>query len=289
MREFERLVLGHREVERVVAQSFGTSAAGMQVLFTKDGGLTGRPLELEDALTRRAVLVGGASISVRGQGPGFSAGGTSVMLSSFRVRLLGYSYAGVERLALDLQERLEQIPRVRNVSVNAASFFGQERAFAVSLDPDRTALARFGLTASDFRDAVAREIRGQVGRQLLEIGGDEIPVNVKAVGARERTLDELRAAIVPNPLEAPVRIADVSTVSEREALSSISREDQQYVRIVGYEFRGPSKLAQRTHDAFMKSIAVPAGFSVADASAGFGFIPDDSERGLWLVFAVGLA
>jgi HAE1 family hydrophobic/amphiphilic exporter-1 len=38
----------------------------------------------------------------------------------------------------------------------------------------------------------------------------------------------------------------------------------------------------------MKSISVPAGYSVADAGFGF-FQPDESERGLWLVFAVGIA
>ena len=34
---------------------------------------------------------------------------------------------------------------------------------------------------------------------------------------------------------------------------------------------------------------MPAGYSVADAQGGFGFVPDESEKGLWLVFAIGLA
>ncbi|HET6682012.1 MAG TPA: efflux RND transporter permease subunit, partial [Gemmatimonadaceae bacterium] len=207
---------------------------------------------------------------------------------SFRMRVLGYSYDGVEKLALDLKSRLERIARVRNVNINSASFFAQERAHAVTIDPDRDALARFGITARDFTQAVAREVRGPVGRQLLEIGGDEVPVTVKAAGARDRSLLELRDALIPTASGAPVRIGDVSTVDEREALSTISREDQQYVRIVGYEFRGPNKLAQRTHEGFMASISTPAGYSVADASFGFGFNPDDSEKGLYLVFAIGV-
>ena len=143
---------------------------------------------------------------------------------------------------------------MRDVNVNAASFFARERGYAVTLDPDRDALARFGITAAQFTQAVAREVRGPVGRQLLEIGGDEVPVTVKASGARERSLDELRDALDPDGHRTrPVRIGDVATVGEREAINQISREDQQYVRIVAYEFRGPAKLAQRTHDAFLKS------------------------------------
>jgi hydrophobic/amphiphilic exporter-1 (mainly G- bacteria), HAE1 family len=289
IRELEQIVLrGYPEVEQVTAQSGGTSAR-MQVLFTREGQYSGRPQELEEALTQRAVFIGGASVGVYGQGPGFSSGFGAAAVQTNRIRILGYSYEGVERLALDLKERLEKIPRVRDVNVNAASFFARERGYAVTLDPDRDALARYGITAQQFTQAVAREVRGPVGRQLLEIDGDEVPVTLKASGARERSLEELREALIPTATDAPVRIGDVAAVGEREAINQISREDQQYVRIVAYEFRGPARLAQRTHRAFLASIGVPAGYAVADAVGGFGYVPDDSEKGLWLVFGIGLA
>ena len=55
---------------------------------------------------------------------------------------------------------------------------------------------------------------------------------------------------------------------------------------MSYDFRGPSKLAQRTHDAFMKSISVPPGYSVGDDR--FEWEVDDSGKLLWLVFGAGL-
>lgn len=287
MRELESQVVGRPGVEQVTAQTYGGFGAGMRVLFRRDAEYSAIPQELEEALTQRAVFIGGASINVRGQGPGFSSGMGSVSSATFRIKVLGYSFAGVERLALDLKERLERIPRVRDVDINSSSFFSSGRAYAVTIQPDRAALERYGVTAAAFSAAVAREVRGPVGRQLLEIGGEEIPVTVKARGARDRSLDELRAAIIPSPSGAPVTIDALSSVDEREALSAISREDQQYVRIVAYEFRGPNKLAQRTHDAFMKSITLPPGYSAADAGFGF-FVPDESEKGLWLVFAIGV-
>lgn len=82
-------------------------------------------------------------------------------------------------------------------------------------------------------------------------------------------------------------MGDLSAVGEREGLSTISREDQQYVRIVSYGFRGPAKLAQRTHESFMMSVTVPAGSVVGDAGFDWGYV-DDSDRGLWLVFGVGV-
>jgi HAE1 family hydrophobic/amphiphilic exporter-1 len=288
MRELEDVAVGQPGVERVTVRSYGAFGAGMQVLFRREDELTALPLQLEEALTQRAVFIGGASVSVRGQGPGFASGMGGASIATFRIRVLGFSFAGVERLAIDLKERLERIPRVRDVDINTSSFFGRDKANTVIVEPDRDALARFGVTSRDFAIAAAREMRSQSGSIRLEIGDEELPVTVQVEGANERTLDELRDAIIPTPSGAPVRLSALSTVSEREGLSAISREDQQYVRFVAYEFRGPNRLAQRTHDAFMKSVSVPAGYSVADAGFGF-FEPDESEKGLWLVFAIGIA
>lgn len=288
MREFESLVVGRPEVEQVATQGNMVSA-NMQVLFTRDGGLTAVPLELEELLTQRAVLVGGANISVRGEGPGFYAGGGGGSSVSFRIRVLGYSYAGVTALAEDLRNRLEKFPRVRDVTITSGRGWGNERGYAVTLEPDREALARFGVTTQDFAAAVAREVRGPVGQTLLEIDGDELPVTVKSVGARDRTLDQLREAVVPTPSGAPVRVADLSFVDAREALSVVTREDQQYIRTVNYDFRGPQRLAQRTHDAFLAAIAVPAGYDVKDAGSMWGYTDDKSAKGLWLVFGIGLS
>ena len=288
MHEMERVVVGREGVEEVIAQSRGPFGAGMFVSFNREFDNSALPLQLQEELTARAVYIGGASISVQGQGQAFSSGGGMGSMSTFRIRVLGYSYAAVAELAEDIRSRLERIARVRNATVTSGSFFGGDRAFAVTLDPDRSALARYGVTATQFAAAVQREVRGAVGGQRLEIAGEEIPVSVKAKGARERSLDELREALIATPLGSAVRVSDLSDVGEREQLNTITREDQQYLRVVAYEFRGPNRLASRTHDAFMKSISVPPGFGVQDASQ-FERDLDTSQRGLWLVFAIGVA
>jgi multidrug efflux pump subunit AcrB len=285
MREFEEIVVGVPGVEQVTTQG-RPEGAFMQVVFEKAAGLGPLPYEMQEALTQRALLIGGAQVSVQGRGPGFYGGGGSGGISTYRVKILGYSFSGVEQLAKDLQQRLERIPRVRSVDINAGSFFRRERAITVVLEPDRAALARNGLTAADFANAVAREVRGPVGAQRLDIGGEEIEVTLKSAGTRERQLADLRNALLPNDAGTPIRIGDVARVEEREGLSSISREDQQYVRIVSYEFRGPPKLAERTHKAFMASISVPAGYWVGDDEFAWG--ADDSGKGLWLVFGIGV-
>ncbi|MBK7351663.1 MAG: efflux RND transporter permease subunit [Gemmatimonadetes bacterium] len=260
----------------------------VRVVFDDDAARTALPYAMQDEFTERAAFIGGAAVSVQGLGPGFASGGTFGSAQTFRVKILGYSFGGVERLALDLKARLERVPRVRAVDINAAGFWsGGERARDITLAPDRDRLAGFGLTSQDFAGAVGREVGGAVGRQRLLLGDEDLWLSLKTAGSRERSLDQLREAMLPNAAGAPVRVGDVATLSEREALARISREDQQYVRILSYDFRGPAKLANRTHEAFMRSISVPAGYTVSDEY--FGWVDDQSQRGLWLVFGVGLA
>ncbi len=282
--EFEQIAVGQDGVERVQARGAGNRGS-VTVVFEREAGLTALPLFMQEEFNQRAVLIGGASVTIQGQGPAFSSGGGGAAASS-RIKLLGFSYSGLEQFAIDLQERLERIPRVRNVNINAGGFFFGGGATSVTLEPDRAALAKAGLTVARFAGTVQQQIRGAGGGQRMEIGGEEVTVTLKAAGSRDRSIADLRMAQVANPARSPVRVGDLSQVDEMETLGSIRREDQQYIRYVQYDFRGPNKLAKRTHDAFMASIAVPAGYSASDEQ--FGFQLDESAKGLWVVFGAGV-
>lgn len=284
MRDFERIVAGRSGVEQVVTHGM-PDGAFMQVVVAAESQFTPLPYILQDELTQRAVLLGGAQVSVYGQGPGFSAGyGGGGM--SFRIKVQGYSWDGVEGLALDLRSRLERIPRVRDVDINAGSWWRRERGFDIVLVPDRGLLASLGMTVREFADQVAREVRGPVGGIRLRLEDGEVTATLKAKGARERDLTQLRDVRLPTNTGAPARVRDVAGVEERETLSQISRDDQQYVRIVSYDFRGPPKLATRTHEAFMKTVSPPPGYVIADQQ--FTWDRDDSTRGLWMAFGLGV-
>lgn len=286
MRVFERIVVGREGVDQVVSQG-SPGGAWLQVTFARGVDQMPIPYVLQEELTQRAILIGGASVSVQYQGPGYYSGGSGG-IPQFRIKLLGYSYGGVEQIARDLKERLARIPRVRSVDINAGRFWGQEKAYEVTLEPDRAVLARYGLTARDLAGAVSRQVSGAAGATRIELDGEEVRVTLKAAGARDRSLDDLRTSLVPNQAAAPVRIGDLARVDERETLAQIDREDQQYVRTISYEFRGPAKLGERTHKSFLQAISVPPGYSSGDDS-WFSWGEDESGKGLWLVFTAGVA
>lgn len=287
IRELERVAVGREGVAVVRAQ--GSQLGGSLVVeFTPEGSLTEMPWVISDELTQRAVTVGGTDrISVQPpEGQGFYGGSGSSGSVSRRIKILGYSFEGVLRLAEDLKGRLEQVPRVREVNINAASFWGREKQVSIALTPDRQALGRVGATTRDFATSLALAVQGGGGGTMLEVGDEEVEVSLRAEGVRDRQMRDLAASELLNPQRAPVRLGDVATVAELEGLATIQREDQQYVRVLAYDFRGPQKLADRTHTAFMEAVSVPAGYTVDDDRFEWG--QDDSSKGLWLVFGLGV-
>lgn len=285
--ELESEAVGQPGVAQV--KSSGSSLSGEVVVeFTGAGSASDAPWILSDKLTERAVLIGGtdAVFVSKPEGPGFYNGSGGGGSYSSRIRILGYSYEGVLRLALDLKARLEKFPRVRDVNINAGSWGNPGQQISVSLTPDRAALGRWGASVKDYASSVQRQIAGTGGQTVLELNNDQMPVALRAAGASERDIAELSNGMVTNPLNAPLRIADVSQVGEVEGLAAIQRENQQYIRILSYDFRGPEKLADRTHKAFMQSITVPPGYTVTDDEGYWG--GDESAKGLNAVFALGI-
>jgi HAE1 family hydrophobic/amphiphilic exporter-1 len=285
--ELEKVAVG-REGVAIVRAEGRPEGGNVVVEFTPEGGKTEMPWVIYEEMTQRAVLVGGAEgVSVQPpEGQGYYGGSGGGGGGSRRIKLLGYSFEGVKQLALDLQGRLEQIPRVRDVNINAASFWGGQQQVSIALIPDREKLGQVGATSRDFATSVGREVRSGEAGQTLEFGDEEMPVAVRALNVRERQFEQLREAYVSNPTRAPIQIDDVAEVGEVTGLAQIQREDQQYLRVVSYDFRGPQKLADRTHKAFMGSISVPKGYTVDDQR--FEWDDDDSGKGLYLVFGIGV-
>lgn len=73
--------------------------------------------ELKNKLIQRAIDWGGVDWNIYGVGRGFS-NATGESLPSFRVKLKGYNYDELERLAEDVASKLLVHPRIKEVNTN---------------------------------------------------------------------------------------------------------------------------------------------------------------------------
>jgi len=284
-RYFERKLLTMPEVECFVTR-VQPQFAHIRVTFPDSLNLTQIPVVITEQMQAFAHQFSGANISVVGYGlPFFGGGGSSP--PNYSITVLGYNYEQVRQIAEDLATRLKGYSRIRDVDPNASGrWYERDKATALVLKVDRRRLAYYQLTASDVVRHVSSAIRGRTSPASIRIGGEEVLFEVKLEGNETLDVLGLQELLIPTQSGQPVRLLDVATLTEQEVLGRIVRENQQYRRNVAYEFRGPTKLGDRIHEAVINTTQLPPGYKLEGRTQ---WRWSDEERGqIYGVLAISI-
>ena len=253
------------EVDRFVSR-VNPQYGFVRVTFPDSIAATDIPVAIKEQLVQYSLLFGGTDVRVYGYGPSFYGGGSSP--PNYSIKILGYNYEQVRTIAEDLGARLQRFARIRDVDTNSSGqWFQRDRATELVLQIDRQAIALHDLTAEDVVNHVAATVQGQTQSGTVRVGGEEMEFAVKLAGYRDMDMHRLQELLVPAPTGESVRLGDIATVSEREVLSRVVRENQQYMRYVSYEFRGPAKLGDHVRESVVNATALPPGYTIEDRQA----------------------
>jgi HAE1 family hydrophobic/amphiphilic exporter-1 len=283
VRHFEEKLKTIPEIERFTSNVYEANGY-MEATFPDSLENTYVPVAIKEQMVAYSYLFAGADVRVYGFGPSFYGGGSSP--PTYTVKLLGYNYERVREIAEDLGRRLQRFNRVNEVNTNASNWWWSDRSFEFYLAVDRPRLAGYGLSVEELLRYVSSNVQGQVSLNRIKVGGEEVRYSVKLEGYREFDFTDLRDLLVPTATGEQVRLADVAQVGRREVLSRIIREDQQYQRLVGWEFRGPRKLGDRTRDAAIDATDLPAGYTIEKERGLFWTDEEQAQIYTVLVFAV---
>jgi HAE1 family hydrophobic/amphiphilic exporter-1 len=284
VRYFEQRLRAMPEVARFTTQVY-PQAAQVRVEFPDSLQETAIPLSIKEQLEAYSHQYGGAEVRVYGYGPSFYGGGSSP--PNYSIQVLGYNYERVREIAEDLGRRLQNFSRIQDVDTNSSgAWYERDKATEVVLNVDRPALAAHGLTAAEVVNRVSAAVGRNGARGRLRVADEEVRFGVALEGHRRLDVQELQNLLIPGPAGGAVRLADVARVGEREVLNRIIREDQQYQRMVTYEFRGPNKLGDKVHEAVMKSTRLPPGYTLVGREEWKW--SDDEKMQIYGVLAVSL-
>lgn len=283
-RFFEQRLREMPEVEQFTTTVY-PQMANIRVEFPDSLEHTGVPVAIKDVLYQHSLGYGGAEVRVYGYGPSFYGGGGSA--PNYTIKILGYNYEATREIAERLAERLKGYSRVRDVDTNASSFgFVRDRATELVLELDRQRLAMHDLSATDVVQQVAATVRGRASGAVLQVGGEEMQLSVKLAGFRYMDAQQLMETLLPARAGSGVRLADVATLEERQVLSTVIRENQQYQRLVTYEFRGPAKLGDRVRDQVIATTALPPGYTIEERQS-WSWEPEQKAQ-IYLITAVAI-
>ncbi len=258
-----------------------------QTLVTFPEALENTPVPpaIKDQLYAYSLGFSGAEVRVHGYGPSFYGGGGSP--PNYSITVHGYNYLKVRDIAEDLGRRLVRQPRIQEVDTNASGrFFDRDRATEFVVEIDRGALARYDVTVGDFVSRMGAAIRGQAGQSSVKIGGEDVDYEVKLEGNRDLDVVAFQDVIVEGRGGTGIRLGDVVTLTQRDVLARITRENQQYERTVAYEFRGPARLGDLIQDQTIAATEVPPGYTVEKADRWRWDVEEQAQ--VYLVFAVSI-
>ncbi len=285
---YEQIALASASVGRTIVRATERSAS-MQVQFVDGSLMTSEPYMVRERMIRQAILQGGIAISIYGLLPqghssgwsGGSSGGESVMAT-------GPNYEDLEELSERFAEHArKRSRRVMGVNTNAGRYgygYGQTRQ-VLQFRWDADAQARTGVTARWLSGRMRPVFTTTRPLRYADIEGQsEVPVRLIIDGAESIDVDR----VVDRPLAVNdslfVRLAGLSDYSMVETPAGIERKNQQYLRYISIDFRGPFAMSRKFADSAVETFAVPAGYAFQRRQYSF-FTEEVAKSFGWIMLA----
>lgn len=256
-RLIEREVRAARDGVSLMTTRIVDDYASVRVDFDEKSAMTALPYVMKNRLTVLAAQTGGASISVSGFGPGFYSGGESA--PTLYVKVSGYNYAKVKELAEQFKQRLERNPRIAEVDIDRT--FGRwPKSRELVMSFDREAVAAHHFTVAEIMPWIGSMTRGTVEWQSISLGGERVPLLAKMRGFDSATVQDMSRERIVNARGETVPVGALLRIDERRVMSQITRENQQYVRWISFEYRGPYRYGDQFIESTINAMAMPHGY-----------------------------
>ena len=264
MAGFENTALASESVSRTLVDVREESAS-MRVQFHPEALMTSEPHVLRERLISLAGNVGGIYIYVGGLvQDGFSSGFDSSQ-NGILLKAVGPNYEDLDRMVADfslyLQGRSRRVAGVDGNSSYPGRF--QQARQVISIDWDADAEARSRVTARDVAGALSPYFRSRFPFSYSDMDGDiQLPIRLEVEGAYDRDMDR----VVVQPLQVrdslQIQLAGLAEYTVEERPTSIVRENQQYIRYINVDFRGPSQMASTFIERELEAYQTNAGYGI---------------------------
>jgi Cu(I)/Ag(I) efflux system membrane protein CusA/SilA len=155
----------------------------------------------------------------------------SGMRAPMGVKVRGPDSATIEKVSLEIERILKQIPAVRADTVLADRIVGKPY---LEIDIDRTAIARYGLQIQDVQRIIQTAIGGSMVSMTVE-GRERYPIRIRYPRERRDSPDALERILVPTPAGHPVPLGQLATIRYVRGPQVLKSEDTFQVGYVTFD------------------------------------------------------
>ena len=151
----------------------------------------------------------------------------SGMRAPMGVKVQGPDLDTIERVGLQIEQYLKEVPSVEPAAVIADRIVGKPY---LEIVPDREALARYGIPIRKFQDVVEIAIGGRKVTGTVE-GRERFPVRVRYQRELRDNIEALDKILVPGKGQQQIPITELAEINYVRGPQSIKSED---TFLVGY-------------------------------------------------------
>ena len=286
----ENMLAGYNEIDMFTTSITGPETAYMTVNFKPEHDFSIFPFILKIKIEDYMNSIGSYHASVYGVGKAFSNQVyNDYIRGTYSVAMKGYNYDELYGYSDDLKERLIASGKGRIKEVFLLG--GTDRYGAKKNWRNRLELDKYYLTEnnSDVRFAFAeanRYSRSSGGSQNVYINGFMAPATLKALQSEEYDFWSFNNSPITTPSGINVKLKDFSSVQREVTDNTITREDQQYVINVTYDFIGNAELGRMIleRNVAETSALLPLGYT--SQIQGYNYSWNSKKTNYYLLFLV---
>lgn len=271
----ENMLAAYDEIDMFMTSIYSPEEARVTITFKPEHDYTIFPFILKIKAEDYMNSIGSYHASVYGVGKAFSNQTyTDYIRTSWAVIMKGYNYDELYRYAEELRERLVASGkgRIKEVfllgSIQDMYSFNMagKKVYRNLLAMDQFYLAEYNTGVSAAFAEASRYSRGTASPLRAFINGVNAPIIIKSVQSENYDLWSINNSPINSPEGNVVKLKDFSTLTREVSDNTISREDQQYLITVGYDFIGNAELGRLILDRNIEetSAMLPLGYTAQE-------------------------
>ena len=146
---------------------------------------------------------------------------------------------------------------------------------------------QYNIGIDELLHTIASNTKGNLSLNRFYLDDEEVKYSIKFKDFREVQLKEIENLIVKNNLGNSFKVNEIIQFDQEKVLSSIHRENQQYIRNISFDYKGPYKYGNKFIESSLEKINVQEGFTIEQREFRFRF-GEKEEIDIWMILIMSI-
>jgi len=285
--KFESLAM-NKPYAKEINTNIYSRGAYMEITFPQEVENSAVPYQLKQELVGLATQLAGVGVGVMGFDPeNYHYNPQTGSFLPYSITLKGYNFERLMDLSGTLKKNLLNHRRIKDVEIltDVKFWWGpQDKYYTFHLN--RRKLQRYNMEPRYVLMLISSVLRERSYSQRLKFLDKELSVEIKAEDVDDLELDDILNLELATPDGVPFRINDLVDIDFNTQKGGITREDQEYVAMVRWDYMGSNRSGDRYHKTVFKNLELPVGFKKSLEERKFRITEEEQKQ---LNFAIALS